>query len=538
MPDVPSFDLVLAGGRVVDGSGAEPVQADVGIVADRITAVGALADTPARERLDAAGLLVMPGFIDVHAHVDAVLPEPRVQQALLRQGVTSVIVGQDGISFAPAGARGLRHAERYFAAVNGRAPAGYAGGGVGARLEQLVRDSAVNVGQLVPAGTVRAEVVGLDDRPATPGELARMTDVVDAALAEGALGLSTGLDYVPGAFADADELIALARPVGAMGGAIVSHLRGYASDRIADAVSELAHIAEQSGAHGHISHLTGRAALVEPLLDAASARGTVLSFDSYPYLRGATILAMIALPPEMQAGGPDATRARLAEESVRHELRTRWFPTNPRLATVRIAYVADPAFAWAEGMLLTDAARRHGTDLAAFVCELLIASELSVGCVVDNGADRDESDVRALLRRTEHMASSDAIYLGSHPHPRGWGAFARLLGRHVRELGDWSWGEAAWHLAGHAAQRFGLAGRGVVARGAIADLALVDPLTVGDRSDYDAPTRPAAGVPHVLVSGRFALRDGALTTERPGQVLRPASASAGAVATRTGMEER
>ncbi|AYG03857.1 N-acyl-D-amino-acid deacylase family protein [Gryllotalpicola protaetiae] len=514
---MPAFDLILSGGRVVDGSGAEPLRADVGIGADRITAVGDLAGADAAERLDVTGLLVFPGFIDVHAHVDAVLPEPRVQQALLRQGVTSVIIGQDGISFAPTGTRGLRHAERYFAAVNGRV--GGEGYGVAERLRSLAGGSAVNVGQLVPAGTVRADVIGLDDRPATPAELARMVGVVEQALAEGALGLSTGLDYVPGGFAGIDELVALADPVGAAAGALVSHLRGYASERIADAIGELALIAERSGANGHISHLTARFALVEPLLDAAAERGTVLSFDSYPYLRGATILAMIALPPELQAGGPGATVARLGQASVRHELRMRWFPANPRLFTVRLAYIASHDFAWAEGMPLTEAARAHGADLADFVCELLVASDLAVGCVVDNGADRDECDVRALLRRPEQLASSDAIYLGSHPHPRGWGAFARLLGRHVRELGDWTWGEAAWHLAGHAAQRFGLADRGSVTQGTMADLAVVDPAVVADVADYGAPVRPAVGVPHVLVAGRFALRDGEVTAERPGRPL-------------------
>ena len=161
----------------------------------------------------------------------------------------------------------------------------------------------------------------------------------------------------------------------------------------------------------------------------------------------------------------------------------------------------------------------HG-DVADFICTALIACDLAVGCVMDNGPERTEEDVRQLLRRPSHMASSDAIFLGRHPHPRGWGAFARLLGRHVRDLGDWTWGEAAYHLSGHAARRFGLSGRGVVAPGHVADLAVIDPARISDAATYDDPARTAQGVRHVVVSGEVALRDGTVLGVKAGRALR------------------
>ncbi len=516
-----TFDVLVRGGEVVDGTGAGPRRADVGVRGASIAAVGDLSAADADQVVDASGSLVLPGFVDAHAHADALLGDPRVQEACLRQGVTTVVVGQDGVSFAPSSADAARWASRYFAAVNGSAPAGLAtGASVERFLDSLDRCGAVNAAVLVPAGLVRAEVMGLDARPATAHELRRMAALVAEGMEAGAIGLSTGLDYVPGSFADTDELATLAAPAGERGGVYVSHLRGYARDRVRDSLAEAAHVAARSGALGHASHLHGSADVLEPLLAELSERtGSPMSFDSYPYLRGSTILAMIVLPASVQAGGADATLARLADARVRGTLREA-FAANARIASIRLSYLADPGWAWAEGLGLREAAERAGAELVDFCCDALIACDLAVGCVVDNGADRTEEDVRRMLRHPGHMASSDAIFLGSAPHPRGWGAFARLLARHVRELGDWTWGEAAWHLSGHAAERFRLSGRGRVAEGAVADLVVLDPLEVAARADYDDPVRPAVGVSHVLVGGAIALAHGELAHVRTGRALR------------------
>lgn len=526
-----SVDVLVRGGSVVDGTGAEPRRADVGVVGTRVVAVGDLTATRAGRVVDATGCHVLPGLVDAHSHAGGLLAHPDVQEACLRQGITTVVLGQDGVSCAPTGRASARYAARYFAAVDGAPPAGLEGGArVADLLAALDRCGDVNAAVLVPAGVVRAEVVGLGPGPATSRQVAQMREVVDDALAAGAVGLSTGLEYVPGAFASADELAAVAAPVGERGGVYVSHLRSYATDRVEAALREAADIARRSGAAGHVSHLHGRADVVEPVLERLAAEGTPLTFDAYPYLRGSTILAMVALPPGVQAGGIDATLARLRAPSTRDELRRSWFPSHPRIATARLSFVADPAFAWAEGLSVAEAGERYGRagrgdgggrgDLVDLVCDLLAACDLAAGCVMENAGDRDEADLRRLLRSPGHMAGSDGILLGSRPHPRGWGTAARLLARHVRELGDWTWGEAAWHLSGHAAHRFGLAGRGMLAPGAVADVVVLDPAQVRDVATYDDPRRPAVGVRHVLVGGSVVLDDGRLTPARAGRAVR------------------
>jgi N-acyl-D-amino-acid deacylase len=519
-----AFGLIIRGGQIADGTGAEPVPGDVGITGNRIEAIGDLTGAAARDSLDAAGAIVFPGFIDAHSHADASLPQPHVQAAYLHQGVTTVIVGQDGVSFAPGDAFAAGYAGRYFRAVNGPAPDGFRDGvTVAELLAAHDRRGAINAAYLVPAGTVRAQVVGLAPGRADAGRLGRMVRLVEDGLGDGAVGLSTGLDYVPGQFADASELAALCAPVAAAGGVYVSHLRGYRRERITAAIGEAARIAADSGAGGHVSHLHGPADVVEAALAAAERDlGVTLTHDSYPYLRGNTILAMLVLPAGLQEDGIGTTLARLGDPGVRDELRHTWLPgLGPRLDTATLTFLGHPDFQWAEGMKLTEAARvwGHG-DVADFICTALTECDLAVGCVMDNGPDRTEQDVRQLLRRPSHMASSDAIFLGRHPHPRGWGAFARLLGRHVRELGDWTWGQAAYHLSGHAARRFRLAGRGTVAPGHIADLAVIDPGQIADTATYDTPARTARGVRHVVVSGEAAVRDGTVRGVNAGRALR------------------
>jgi N-acyl-D-amino-acid deacylase len=519
-----AFDLVIHGGQVADGTGAEPVPGDVAVTGNRIAAIGDLTGSDARYHLDAIGAIIFPGFIDAHSHADVSLPEPHVQAAYLHQGVTTVIGGQDGVSFAPGDEFAVGYASRYFRAVNGPAPTRYwRGVTVAELLAAHDRRGAINAAYLVPAATVRAQVVGLSPGGPTASELGRMVRIVEDGLGDGAVGLSAGLDYVPGQFADASELAALCAPVAAAGGVYVSHLRGYRRDRITGAICEAARIAARSGAVGHVSHLHGPAAVVEAALEAASRDpGVSLTYDSYPYLRGNTILAMLILPADLQADGIDTTLARLKDPGVRNELRHTWLPAlAAQLHNATLSFLGHLDFRWAEGMTLPQAAEAWGRgDVADFICTALTACDLAVGCVIGNGPHQTEEDVRQLLRRPGHMASSDAIFLGRHPHPRGWGAFARLLGRHVRDLHDWTWGEAAYHLSGHAARRFGLAGRGIVAPGRIADLAVIDPALVADLATYDLPACTAQGVRHVVVSGEIALRDGVVCGVSAGRALR------------------
>ncbi|MGW0061529.1 N-acyl-D-amino-acid deacylase family protein [Streptosporangium sandarakinum] len=508
------FDVLVQGGRVLDGTGAPAFPADVGVVADEIVAVGRLDGAQAATVVDASGRHVMPGLVDCHVHGDALAGDPAVQLAALRQGVTTFVLGQDGLSFAPATTPGtLAYVTRYFAAVNGVHP--WADGPLSVRelLDGHDRTTALNTAYLLPHGTIRYDVMGPAERAATREELAAMLARVERGLEEGAAGLSTGLEYAPGRYADAAEIAALCAPLGGL--PYVTHMRAY-GERAATGMAEVTAIARASGAAGlsvHVSHYHGPASVLLPPLDAALDEGLDVTFDSYPYLRGSTILAMVALPARIPAADTERALEILASEPVEWD-ESLW----PRITLSHV-----PGAEWAEGMTLPEAAAKAGTGPGEFCRRILLDTRLSAGCVTarpDEGPEGEES-VRAILRHPAHTGGSDGIYVGGHPHPRGYGAFARMLGHHVRETGDWSLAQAAVHLASHPARRFGLPRRGLVRPGQIADLAVVDAAAVRDLATYESPRVPAAGVDDVLVSGVPVLAAGRLTGATPGRALRP-----------------
>ena len=411
-----AFDLVLRGGSVLSAD-RQVVPADVGVAGNRIVEVGRVPrDARVREDLDVEGHLVLPGFIDTHVHADGQLFDPAVQLACLRQGVTTVIIGQDGLSFAPSDTSTLSYVEEYFGSVNGRHPA-FSGSpcSVANLLSTYDLTTPINVGYLAPHGTIRHVAQGLQQRPPTADELDMMRRLLSEAIDQGALGLSTGLAFLPGGYAETDELRALCQVVASSGGVHVTHMRGY-DDHADVGMDETVEIGASTGCRTHVSHYHGPGKLLVDLADEAVGKGVDLSFDSYPY--------------------------------------------------------------------------------------------------------PSEEDVREVMRHPLHMAGSDGIYTGSHPHPRGWGTFARFLGRHTRELGDYDWPDAVRHLSTAAVRRFGLGDRGEVREGAIADLAVVDPVNVRDTATYDEPRSLAVGVPHVVVGGSVVLRGGQLTGAVPGRSLR------------------
>jgi N-acyl-D-amino-acid deacylase len=534
------FDLLITGGWVLDGTGAPALRADVGVRDGRIAALGRLtggpaAATAARE-IDATGRYVLPGFIDTHAHADSAVLDPAMQLAALSQGVTTVVLGQDGLSFAPGSPSTVEFVERYFAAVNGPRPRFAGGGRPGERsrsrglaeastpaaplrvadlLAGYTGGTALNTAYLVPHGTIRYEVMGAAPRRPDADELSRMRHLVEQGLADGAVGLSTGLEYAPGRYADADELAYLCQPLGAL--PYVTHMRGYES-RAGTAMAEVTAIARRARVAAHVSHYHGPADQLVPLVDRARADGLDVTFDSYPYLRGSSILAL-ALPDWLPTADLDATLAALRDEDVRRRLRAGW--PDELWPGITLTHVPHPDWRWSEGLRLPQVAARVGREPGAVALDLLTATDLRVGCVFDQPPSASEESVRALLRHPAHMTGSDGIYQGGHPHPRGYGTFARMLSRYLRELGDWTWEQAAVHLAGHPARRFGLADRGLVRPGLAADLVVLDPAGVAERASYEAPRTPADGVSHVLVGGVLAFENGALTGATPGRALRP-----------------
>ncbi|SDR69555.1 N-acyl-D-amino-acid deacylase [Friedmanniella luteola] len=514
----PPTRTALRGGTLVDADGSRP--GDLLLEGDRVVDGD---PAGAGTVVDCTGRLVLPGLVDAHSHADAAVFEPEVALALLRQGVTTVVAGQDGVSFAPGDGA---FASRYFAALNGRHPT-YRGPGVAALLAAYDGTTPVNLGYLVPAGTVREQVRGLRPGPATPDEVAAMQDLVAAGLADGALGLSTGLDYVPGLFAGTDEITALCRPLAAVDALYVTHMRGGYEDNAAAGLDEVVAICRAAGVRGHVSHLHARSALVRTLVDRARAQ-VDLTFDSYPYSRGSSLLSMLLLPPELLQAGVAACTAALADPAVRADVLASWVPVlaaradmGPRWADqVRYAHVAAPGYAWLPGLSLAEAAERAGTSAAELGLRVLAAADLEVGVVMQTPVERGDAELALAFTHPAHVGGSDGIYRGAVPHPRGHGTFALYLQVFVAERGDLSWADAVRHHSTSPAQRFGLAGRGSLRPGSAADVVLLDPATLRSRATYADPRALAEGVDDVWVNGARVLQDGALTGVTSGRGLR------------------
>ncbi|GAA5199126.1 N-acyl-D-amino-acid deacylase family protein [Microbacterium jejuense] len=524
---------VLRGGVVVDGTGGPRRTADVEIIDGRIGVIGEVEERGGDTVVDCRGRFVLPGFIDAHAHVDGLVFDPEVQLALLRQGVTTVIGGQDGVSYAPGD--GV-WASRYFAAINGPHPT-YAGGGVAELLASYDGATPLNVGYLVPAGTVRHEVMGMAQARADAVELAEMRRLVAEGLEAGALGLSTGLDYVPGIFADADELAQLCAPVAAADALYVTHMRGGYETNTAAGLAEVAAICAPGAAHhgvrGHVSHLHVDAADAARLLAEAAGSGADLSFDMYPYTRGCTLVAMAVLPPEYSTLGVDDAVERLADPAERARLRDDWFPAvadKPSLgpdwpSMIRVGHTPAADWAWAPGLSIAEIANERRTDVVDATLDLLVAGRMEVNAVMAVRDERPIENLARLFALDGHTGGSDGIFVGTVPHPRAAGSFARFLGTYIGRSFEWE--GAAVHLAGRTAERFGLAERGVLRPGAAADLAIIDPLTAADAATYDDPRALARGIDDVFVNGVHVLRGGALTGALAGRGLRRAASAAG-----------
>ncbi|GAA1486649.1 N-acyl-D-amino-acid deacylase family protein [Brachybacterium fresconis] len=519
--------LLIRGGRVVDRDGVR--EADVLIVGERIAAVGpdAAADAADAQILAADGRLVLPGLVDAHSHAEGAVFTPEVQRALLRQGVTTIIGGQDGVSYAPGDGA---WASTYFAAINGPHPT-YQGSGIAQLLASYDGAVPLNVAALVPAGTVRHEVIGGEDRPATADELAEMAALVAREVADGAVGLSTGLDYTPGIYADAEEIAALCRPLAATGLPYVTHMRGGYEDNSQVGIEEVGRIGLDAGVPVHISHFHTRADEAWRLMTLLAERGVDASFDAYPYTRGCSILGMTLLPPALNAMDPGEAAALLRDPDRRDQLRRDWFPGvdhNPSLGPewpelITIAHTVAEEFAWAHGLTLAQVAARRGTDAIDAALDLLAASRLEVNVVMAVRDQRPVSDLGRLIAHPRHLGGSDGIFIGAHPHPRARGTFAEYLATYVREHRFLTWPEAARHLATGPADRFHLGDRGRVSPGYLADLALVDPEAVRPGATYDRPLALAEGIDDVIVGGRPVLAGGDLTGEHPGGGLRAAA---------------
>ncbi len=522
-----AHDLVLAGATVVDGTGAPGYRASVGVRAGRIAEIG---DGLSGNRVvDAADLVLTPGFIDMHSHSDLVLLTEPAHLAKVSQGVTLEVIGQDGLSYAPVDDDVLALLRDQLTGWNGD-PAGFDWNwrSVAEYLHRLDAGIAVNAAYLVPQGTVRMRRVGWADRPASPAELDTMRSDVATALAEGAVGMSSGLTYPPGMYANTAELIELCRVVAAAGGYYSPHHRGYGAGAVAH-FAEMIDVARQSGVALHLAHATmnfpvnaGRAGELLALLD--SATDCDISLDTYPYLAGATYLAAL-LPSWAAEGGPAVTLARLSDVDTRARILQAIEETGSDGChgvpvdwdTIEVSGVRQRRNAQLVGHSIAASAARLGVPAGELYLDVLRDEELGTSCLMHVG---DEDNVRTIMRHRTHTGGSDGLLVGDRPHPRGWGTFPRYLGRYVRELGVLDLAECVAHLTSRPARRLGLTDRGVVRIGAVADLVLFDPDTVGDTATFAEPRNQAGGIHTVLVNGVAVLDDGRPTGALPGHSIR------------------
>ncbi|MER5658110.1 D-aminoacylase [Streptomyces sp. NPDC002131] len=535
-------DLVIRDVDVADGSGAPSYRADVAVRDGRIVSIVQEAAAAGCQRprgtreLDAEGLVLAPGFIDMHAHSDLALLRDPDHSAKAAQGVTLEVLGQDGLSYAPVDDRMLAEVRRAITGWNGYGEdIDFTWRSVGEYLDRLDHGFdgegiAVNAAYLIPQGTVRMLAVGWEDRDATPQELDRMRQLVADGLREGAVGMSSGLTYTPGMYAKDAELTALCRVVAEHGGYYCPHHRSYGAGALA-AYEEMVALTREAGCPLHLAHATmnfgvneGKAPDLLALLDTALAGGADITLDTYPYTPGCTTLVAM-LPSWASEGGPEAVLARLRDdttaERIRHHMEVlgadgcHGVPIEWR--TIEISGVSDPDLGWYVGRSVQDAADLRGEAPWVTARRLLVEDGLGPTILQHVG---HEENVRAIMRHPVHTGGSDGILRGDKPHPRAYGTFPHYLGRYVRELGVLSLEECVAHLTGRAAARLRLPDRGLVREGYRADLVLFDPATVAAGSTFEAPRTLPTGIPHVLIDGRFVVEDGRRTDVLAGRAVR------------------
>lgn len=524
------YDLLISGGRVIDGTGSPWYWADIAIDGDQIVAVGSLRGGAARKTINADGRIVCPGFIDMHTHSDLQPLVNPYHECKLYQGVTTDVIGHDGLGLAPVTPETRDILSEQLAAWNGQTDFARDWTTLTEYLDRFERGAVVNVATLASHGTVRMAVVGMDNREVTDAEMARMKAIIDQCMREGAIGLSTGLTYAPGMFASDDELVELCQVIQPYRGFYCPHHRNYGTEALMG-YGDSIEIGRRSGVPVHLTHChlsfeinKGRIGELIALIDEARAGGVEVTMDAYPYLAGQTYLHAF-LPSWAHEGGNAAILGRLQAEESRARLQRELEVTGSDgmqgvplgWDMLRIGGILgdhDPAII---GMSLPDAAARAGKTPFDFFADLLIETQLGVSGLAFFGI---EEHVQTIMRHPAHVVGSDGILVGGQPHPRGWGAHARFLSHYARDLALLSWEEGIRKITSAPARRIGSLDRGIVRPGFKADLVVFDPDSLRATSTYDNPRSNAEGVSDVIVNGAQALADGQVTGATPGRALR------------------
>jgi N-acyl-D-amino-acid deacylase len=550
------FDLVIAGGQVVDGTGSPARMADVGISQGGIAAIGDLSSADAGQRVDASGMTVSPGFIDIHSHSDFLVPTAehgQILAPLLGQGITTIVTGNCGYSPAPVNPATAAELDSYTTFLRGPdLPSAWSSFGeyLGFLDESGV---AMNVVPLVAHGALRIQQIGFQGRELDPDERAAMKRSLEQALEEGAFGLSSGLLYAPGIFAPPEEIEELASGLRPFDGIYTSHIRG-SSETLLSATKEVIRVGELNGVACQHSHIEAFGKAHWPKIDTiielherARERGVNTGFDVIPYVAANTTLLAI-FPPWALAGGVEALLERLRDPVQRQRVARSidedipgwpcWipgaWPHNLAEATgwdnISLLWVESEANKELEGRTISHIAEARGTDPFEAAADIVLeenghAMALYVGV---SGDLEDDAGLRKLLKHPWASIETDAILTGRGvPHPAAYGAFPRVLGHFARELGLFSLEEAVRKMTSLPAERLGLEKRGRIAEGRAADLVIFDAASIEDATTYQEPTAAPSGISHVLVNGEIAVQHGSTNTNlRAGAVLRRGASDA------------
>lgn len=527
------YSVILRRGTILDGRGGAPFVGDVAIQGDTIAAVGALGRARGAVEIDVAGLAVAPGFINMLSHAwDTLLVDGRAQSDV-RQGVTLEVFGE--ISAGPLNER----MKREMTEQQGDLRYDVTWSTLGEFLDHLEqRGVSPNIASFVGAGTVRDHVVGMDDRRATPEEMERMRALVDRAMCEGALGLTTALIYPPDTYASTAELVELARVAAARGGIFTAHMRNESS-HLEEAIDEIFTVAREARIPAEIYHLKvagkrnwGKLDAVIRKIEGARAAGLAITADMYTYPAAATGFDA-AMPKWVQAGGLDAWIERLRDPAVRARVKAEiadpdatwnngYMDAGPE--GIRFAKFKNPALRQYLGKTLAEVAAARGTSPEDTMMDLVIEDRSRVGVLYfwmsEENVRREVALPWVSFGSDAGAPAAEGVFLNSSSHPRGYGNFARLLGKYVREERVLSLAEAIRRLTSLPARNLHLSRRGELAAGSFADIAVFDPRTIGDRATYVAPHQYATGMVHVFVNGVQVLKDGEHTGQKPGRAVR------------------
>ncbi len=505
----PEADILLRGGTIIDGTGDKPFEGNVAIRDGRIIAIGKDADSStAKQTIDCQGLIITPGFIDLHNHSDSTIlrESSRKAECYLTQGCTTLVTGNCG--------GGPTDIAKFYDELD-------------------EKGTGINIATLVPQGSVRERVMKSEMRPPTPAELKQMQDIADAGMEQGAWGISSGLQYIPSAFAKTDELIAISLPIAKHNGFYASHIRDE-GDTLIESIQEVIDIAKGAHLPVHVSHLKsskkpnwGKVRAAARLIEKAQAEGIKITADQYPYTASSTSIMAMLLPDEEREGGGRATAKRLADEATAQRLRPIIAKAVDARGPIQIASIKSKP-EWI-GKTITDIAKSENREPVDVAFDILKNDSGAAG--VNFGMD--EIDVRYVMTLPWIATASDGsskIDNGTRPHPRSFGTFPRKIGRYSIQDKVLPLEQAIRSATGLPADTLGMTDRGYLRKDYVADIAVIDPKTFADHATYEEPFKPSTGVRWLLLAGKPAIADGEIQEELTGKPLRrPAGTKAGSV---------